>query len=924
MVWEQRWIARALPAMLLAAVLVPLGGASEADAAVEIKPLKVVLLGDSYAAGNGARNAAGDRNYQGVSGCYRSPTNWASQYVKWLKTQAWTPTFVNRACSGGVLNDILNPRSMGDHLIVVPYDSAPVGAPASVVEQAALDSTCKAAHPADEYYTAVLESPGVFGHLVRCERFLYPQIDAVGKDTDLVLMTGGGNDINFAEIVKQCFAPFYRDPGDCRRDVEAAEKEIDQVRIRLTNVLNALAARGREDIKVAVVGYPYLANNDDFELVYRRLGIWESDRYAAAKSVRALGRVGDTKQQAAVDAANSAAGRDFVTFVDEVKSHFAGHEPKPELGTGNPQRWMTEIESRIVVENYHYNAKGHRELAELLQGYGAFGAAGIGGTGSSNIDLAFVIDTTGSMGDDIDDVKAFATELISTLSTRTGSYRFSLVDYRDFAERTGDPNDYPATLQLGFTDDALAITSAIDGLSLGFGGDGPETAWSGIDEALNQSWRPGVKKVIVQLGDAPAHDPEPISGLTLAGLVAKAKSIDPVEVYTIDTGSAGTALAELAAQTGGEVLAAPNPSQVSEQILSALETSLSKPFAWVGTGSTGTVGEPVTFSSLGTYDPDGEIVKWEWDFEGDGTYDLTAFDDSDVTWTPVEPVDGFVTLRVTDDDGLTAVGNAPVSISVDGDGVPDELDNCPLVNNPGQEDENGDGVGDLCDPSFVVPTEDAPGVGDAIGGPPVVSAGTDYEGAVGTAISLQGSASDPQGRPLTLEWQVDDPACAVTEQSTLSTEVICSASAVTVVRLIADNGEGGVVAGEASLVVDGASVEGDELALSVTGAGDRLYEATLPRDAFVVNDPAPGVSLITGNGELADGVGRVGVFGVVIGSWSFGWVSVTGAELLIAPLRSFRVSDSGDARIVAASGGGIGVTDGRPYFARVRMELVDR
>jgi hypothetical protein len=75
----------------------------------------------------------------------------------------------------------------------------------------------------------------------------------------------------------------------------------------------------------------------------------------------------------------------------------------------------------------------------------------------------------------------------------------------------------------------------------------------------------------------------------------------------------------------------------------------------------------------------------------------------DLVWDPSRMV------NVTVDEGRAYVGKFTADTLVvdgDGDGVPDDIDNCPDTFNPDQFDSNWDGVGDACDP-FIGP---CPGV----------------------------------------------------------------------------------------------------------------------------------------------------------------------------------------------------------------------
>ena len=121
---------------------------------------------------------------------------------------------------------------------------------------------------------------------------------------------------------------------------------------------------------------------------------------------------------------------------------------------------------------------------------------------------------------------------------------------------------------------------------------------------------------------------------------------------------------------------------------------------------TGAVGLPLIFDGSGSSDPDGTIVAYDWDF-GDGNTG------AGVGPTHVYAAAGTYTvaLTVTDDAGATdtALTSAEIVSDQDGDGVPDDLDNCildpngPLIPDAGgnvQRDTDGDNFGNVCDPDF--------------------------------------------------------------------------------------------------------------------------------------------------------------------------------------------------------------------------------
>lgn len=180
------------------------------------------------------------------------------------------------------------------------------------------------------------------------------QIPSVTPDTDLVLLTIGGNDVGFANIVVQCFTAVIADPARCKSAVDTAKRKVPGVQTAALKRLQTLKARLRPGGKVVVASYPYLANPSNYIL----RGLLNS--YNTGKGARELGDLGDQIVLNAAAIANAEAGYDLVSLV-ETKDRFIGHEPDQNPYRENPNRWVWEIGGDGP---YHPNAAGYRAMAE--------------------------------------------------------------------------------------------------------------------------------------------------------------------------------------------------------------------------------------------------------------------------------------------------------------------------------------------------------------------------------------------------------------------------------------------------------------------------------------------------------------------------------------------------------------------------------
>ena len=296
-----------------------------------------------------------------------------------------------------------------------------------------------------------------------------------------------------------------------------------------------------------------------------------------------------------------------------------------------------------------------------------------------NPDIAFLADTTGSMGVAIGTVQADAAAIFSAVLAVQPTAQFSVSEYKDI----GDPFEFKVDQAL--TANTTDVQNGINQWVAGGGGDTPESQLQALFEIGNgaATWRPDSTRIVVWFGDSSGHDPAGSLGITEAQAIS-ALQANNVKVIAVPLSCCGDGLdatgqaTRITSATGGVLEPTDTPpDQVTNAILAGLESlpitvtpqivgstgPLSVSFS--PTSETVTSGTDADFTESISVPPGtpGQVVTYQVNFLSDSGSVLGTEDDT-ITIPTIDKL-GLLLLDPTGSQSLMVTGNGDVTVNGD-------------------------------------------------------------------------------------------------------------------------------------------------------------------------------------------------------------------------------------------------------------------
>lgn len=294
------------------------------------------------------------------------------------------------------------------------------------------------------------------------------------------------------------------------------------------------------------------------------------------------------------------------------------------------------------------------------------------GMGTTGQDVVFMLDTSSVMTSQLQALKQFIKTKGAQIKANGGN--FTIASY--CSERSGINSWMPSMKPLTFklmNDNIAHSDLVIDYLAAPCAETYPNDLTYIHYVVLSLTdWHPGATKSVVLLGsNAPVQSPSPM-GVTSAMLAKLSLSIDPVNIYPVVPTGSDVYYQHLADSTSGQV------TTYTDDIVGAAESAYNKidnrPVALLKNSEySADVGQEVTYDASDSYVIGSEIVKYEWDFDGDNTFEMTTSKPV-ASHTYDQMFDDMMQVKVTAANGLVANHSVPVKI---GTAAPQALPDAP-------------------------------------------------------------------------------------------------------------------------------------------------------------------------------------------------------------------------------------------------------
>jgi multidrug efflux pump subunit AcrA (membrane-fusion protein) len=188
----------------------------------------------------------------------------------------------------------------------------------------------------------------------------------------------------------------------------------------------------------------------------------------------------------------------------------------------------------------------------------------------ADLDVVFVMDATGSMRDEIADVRANLIGIVRILHRMATALRVGFVAYKD----RGDDFVTRSFALSPMTDaNAQAIAAFVGSITTGGGGDVPEPIDQALQAAIAMPWSAGADGQIIVVGDAPVHAENRAATLAMADAFRRSAGNRTVSAIFTGSDEAGRVFFSQLARAGGGDFSMHQGQMLESVLLSVLRNA---------------------------------------------------------------------------------------------------------------------------------------------------------------------------------------------------------------------------------------------------------------------------------------------------------------------------------------------------------------